>query len=103
MDYSATEINLLGAPVTKIPNKLETDLYCKPTDTQQHLHAQSCHNNVFNPKMAGGQFDPPPCDFSKNVSSEERMKPWFFVTFNIILKHIFTENFIEFPPVDEEL
>ena len=65
MDYSATEINLLGATVTKIPNKLETDLYCKPTDTQQHLHAQSCHNNVFNLKWLGGNLTPHPVIFRK--------------------------------------
>ena len=40
---------------------------------------------------------PPPCGFLKNVSSKERVEPWFFVTFNIILKHIFSGNFIEFP------
>ena len=49
-------------------------------------------------RLGGGQFDPP-CGFSKNVSSKERVKPWFFVTFNIISKHIFLENFIEFPQV----
>ena len=34
----------------------------------------------------GGHFDPhpPSCGFPKNVSSRERVKPWFFVTFNII-------------------
>ena len=32
----------------------------------------------------GGQFDHHPCGFSKSVSSKEREKPWFFVTFNII-------------------
>ena len=37
-----------------------------------------------------------PCGFSKNLSSKERAKPWFFVTFNIVLKYIFPENFIEF-------
>ena len=41
MDYSTTGINVLGATVTKVGNKLETDLYCKPTDTHQDLHAQS--------------------------------------------------------------
>ena len=46
MDYSATEINFLGVTVTKVGNKLETDLYCKPTDTHQYLDAQSCHSNV---------------------------------------------------------
>ena len=28
-------------------DKLETDLYCKPNDTHQHFHAQSCHRNVY--------------------------------------------------------
>ena len=35
MHYSATRIKSLRAPVTKVGNKLETDLYCKPTDTHQ--------------------------------------------------------------------
>ena len=40
----------------------------------------------FNPKTAGGRGGSlwPPCDFSKNVSSKERVEPWFFVNFNII-------------------
>ena len=50
----------------------------------------------------GGQIDPP-CGFLKNVSSIERVEPWFFVTFNIILKHIFPENFIEFPQVVQKI
>ena len=41
----------------------------------------------------------PKCGFSKNVSSKERVEPWLFVTFNIVLKHISLENFIEFPQV----
>ena len=50
-------------------------------------------------RLGGGvQFDHPPpcgvwCGFSKIVSS----KAWFFVTFDIILRDIFPENFIEFP------
>ena len=39
MDYSAREINLLDVVVTQVGNKLEIDLYCKLTDTQQCLHA----------------------------------------------------------------
>ena len=39
------------------------------------------------------------CGFPKNVSSKERIKPWLFVTFNIIISHIFPENFIEIPQV----
>ena len=45
--YSLTEMNFLGAIVTKFGNKLEIDLYCKPTNTHQYLHAQSCHRNVY--------------------------------------------------------
>ena len=51
----------------------------------------------------GGQFDPLPCGFSKIVSSKDRVQPWFFVTFNIMLKHIFPENFIEFPQVVQKI
>ena len=42
----------------------------------------------INPKMPGGrggsQIDPQPCGFLKNGFPKERVKPWFFVTFNII-------------------
>ena len=48
------------------------------------------------PGRDGGSQITPSCGFSKNISSKERVKPWFFVTFNIILKHIFPESFIEF-------
>ena len=41
--------------------------------------------------------------FLKNVSSKERVKPWFFMTFNNILRHIFPENFIEFPQVTQKI
>ena len=49
----------------------------------------------LNLKRLGGQFNTP-CDFSKNASSKERMKPCFFLTLNIIVSRIFPENFIEF-------
>ena len=41
----------------------------------------------------------PPCRFSKNVSSNERVKPWVFFTFNIIISDIFPEYFFEIPQV----
>ena len=47
MDYSTKEINFLGVNVTRVDNKLETDLYCKPNNTQQYLHAKLCHSNVY--------------------------------------------------------
>ena len=46
--------------------------------------AEGIHN--INPKTAGGGSvlaPPPPCGFSKNVSSRERVEPSFLVTFNI--------------------
>ena len=33
---------------------------------------------------------PSPCGFSENASSREMVKPWLFVTFNIIISHIFS-------------
>ena len=30
---------------------------------------------------------------------KETLKPWFFVTFNIIVRNTFPENFIEIPQV----
>ena len=61
------------------------------------------HWSFLTLKWLEGQFDPHPCGFSKKVSSKERVKPWFFVAFNIILKYIFPENFIEFPQVVEKM
>ena len=55
MDYSTTKINFLGVAITKVCNKLEIDLYRKPNDTHQHLHAQSCHCNVYKISIAWGQ------------------------------------------------
>ena len=53
--------------------------------------------------LGGGVKLTPVCGFSKNVSSTDRVKPWFFVTFNIIPKHIFPENFIEFSQVVKKI
>ena len=61
--------------------------------------------NKFDPKTAvndpkaGPIWPSPSCGFWKSVSSKERVKPWFFVTFNIIIRQIFPENFIEIPQV----
>ena len=54
MDYSITKINFLGVSVMKLGNKLETDLYCKSTNTHQYLNAQSCHHNVYKGSIAYG-------------------------------------------------
>ena len=54
-------------------------------------------------KKYWGVNPPPPCGFSKNVSSKDRVKPWFFVTFNNILRLIFPENFSEFSQVVQNI
>ena len=50
----------------------------------------------------GCQIDTPR-GFSKNVSSKDRVKLWLFVTFIIISKQVFPENFIEFPQVVQQI
>ena len=57
MDYSTTEMNFIGFTVTKVGNKLETDLYCKSTDTHQCLYEQSCHRNMYEESIAHGQVE----------------------------------------------
>ena len=46
---------------------------------------------------------PSPLRFFRNVFSRERLKLWFFVTFNIIIGYIFPENFIEIPQVVQKI
>ena len=47
-NYSREKISFLDVEVTKKGNELATDLYVKPTNTHQYLHASSCH--VFHSK-----------------------------------------------------
>ena len=50
------------------------------------------------------QLLPPPISplgFSKNASSKERVKSWFFV--NIIITHLFPEMFIQIPQVVQKI
>ena len=61
----------------------------------------------INPKEAGegggsDQFDTP-SDFSKNMFFREMVKPWFLVTYNIIISHIFLENCNVIPQVIQKL
>ena len=49
-NYSREKICFLDVEVIKKGNQLVTDLYIKPTDTHQYLHASSCH--VFHSKKS---------------------------------------------------
>ena len=80
------------------------------TTLARKIHGQQkqfCGHNseifhILTLKRLGGQFNSP-CGFSKNVFSKERVKPCFFVTFNIIISHTFPENFIEIPQVVQKI
>ena len=55
-------------------------------------------------KGCGVNFPSPhPCGFSNNVFSKDRVKPCFFMTFNIIISHIFPENFSEISEVVQRI
>ena len=70
---------------------LNSVYYCKFKHIQVYSHHISGLELTLKWLGMGGGV----CGFSKNVSSKERVKLWFFVTFNIIISHIFPENFIE--------
>ena len=46
-------------------------------------------------KRRGSQFDP--------LSSIERVELWVFVTFNIIIRHVFPENFKEIHQIAQRI
>ena len=64
-----------------------------------------CSYKKLTLKQQGGQFKPPspPLWFFENVYSKERVKPCLFATFNIIISHIFPENFTEIPQVVQKI
>ena len=73
MDYSTAEINFLDVTVTKVGNKLETDLYRKPNDTHQYLHVQLCHLDVHKRCIAYRQV----VRFKRICLIEEKLKYLF--------------------------
>ena len=66
------------------------------------INPKTAEEGVGGGGVGGGQFDPPSFGFSKNISSKERVKP-LFVSFNIIVSHIFPENFEEIPQVVQKI
>ena len=72
---------------------------CSASDCSQ------IHRAILAQMPGGGSYwppaPPPPLWFV--VSSKEKVKPRFFVTFNIILKHVLPENFIEFTQVVQKI
>ena len=54
-EYSEKSINFLDVTVLKEGNHLSTDLYVKPTDTHQYLHATSAHPSHVKRAIPYGQ------------------------------------------------
>ena len=79
----------------KINVLTQNDEFELPDGSSFALDIQDYIESITKLKSALGQFDPAPMAFRKNVSSKVRVKSWFFVTFNIIVSHIFPENLIK--------
>ena len=47
MEFSKEQINFLDVSVYQKDGALQTDLYCKLTDTHQFLVFRSCHRFVY--------------------------------------------------------
>ena len=55
MDCSNERMNFLDVSLYKKNGKLQTELFCKETDTNQFLHAKSCHRNSYKKSIPYGQ------------------------------------------------
>ena len=78
MEYSKNSNNFLDVKVSKSEsgNTLCTSLFTKPTDTQQYLHATSCHSSIYKRYIHYGQTVR-----IKRISSDEEIK-WFRILVN---------------------
>ena len=77
MEYSEKQINFLDVLVTKSDSgeKLCSSIYTKPTDTQQYLHATSCHRAAYKSSIAYGQ-----AIRLKRIYSDENDLQWKLVS-----------------------
>ena len=55
MEFSKKQINFLDVNISQKEGSLETDLYCKSTDTHQFLQFRSCHRYVYKKSIPCGQ------------------------------------------------
>ena len=60
-------MNFLEVNVMKKGNQLFTDLYIKPTDTHQYLHASSCHVSHYKKSVPFSQVLHHSRHFSQNT------------------------------------
>ena len=55
MEFSKEQINFLDVNISQKEGALQTDLYCKSTDSHQFLHVRSCHRYVYKTLIPHGQ------------------------------------------------
>ncbi len=55
-EISETKVPFLDILVTKTETRLETELYCKTTDTHNYLSFESCHNHSCKNSIPYSQF-----------------------------------------------
>ena len=103
--YFLRKMKTLRVNNTKIPEieNAKFSLYCIFINLNIYGDFQICISVPLTLQwqgVGGGDISLlPPCGFSKRVGSRERVEPWSFVTFNIVIRHIFPENFIEIAQV----
>ena len=67
-----------------------------------NLNTAINQNSLTLNRLGRAHFDTTPLSqgFSKNLFSRKRVKSYLFVAVNIIIRHIFPENFIEITQVN---
>ena len=70
--------------------------------SSHNLNTAINQNSLTLNRLGRAHFDttPLPQGFSKNLFSRKRVKSYLFVAVNIIIRHIFPENFIEITQVN---
>ena len=80
-EKSPSFVNFLDVSVKKVDNRLETDLYCKPTDCHQFLHFNSAHpfhikkSIVYSQGLRIKRLCSSPLVFQKHL---DNLKNWFY-------------------------
>ena len=69
MEFSKEQINFLDVNISQKEGALQTDLYCKSTDTHQLLHFRSCHLYVYKKSVSYGQA----IRMKRTCSNEEKL------------------------------
>ena len=83
---------LFDVTITKVGDKLlETDLYCKPTDTHQYLHAQSCPRNVYEKSIAYRQT----VRIKRICSTEEKLNKRLQQLKQLLINRGFKEDHVD--------